>query len=88
MNFKVAANSNSTLTKVWAFHKSQQNFDKLPLPTQKDILQTNRSWLGYFNVICKLGLITESQRNAYRSYVLNNKLQGRSLNFEALRNIK
>lgn len=82
----VFANSNSKLTKAWAFHKSQQNFSKLPLVEQARIYKKNKSWIGYFTVISKLGLITTEEATKYRRYVLDNKLQHRDLSMEVLKN--
>lgn len=85
-NYMVFANSNSKLTKAWAFHKSQQNFSKLPLVEQARIYKKNKSWIGYFTVISKLGLITPEQAQRYRSYVLNNRLHHKTLTMEELKN--
>lgn len=85
-NYMVFANSNSNLTKGWAFHKSQQNFSRLPLVEQARIYKENKSWIGYFTVIAKLGLITPEQAAKYRKYILDNKLHSKSLTMEVLKN--
>jgi len=85
-NYKVYANSNSKLTRVWANYKSGQNFDKLPILERKNIALKNKSWIMYFNIIYKMGLITKEEAVRYRTFVLNNKLHGRPLTIELLRN--
>lgn len=84
--YMVFANSNSKLTKAWAFHKSQQNFSKLPLVEQARIYKENKSWIGYFTAISKLGLITPEQAQTYKKYVLDKKLHHRNLSMEELKN--
>jgi hypothetical protein len=85
-NYKVFANSNSNLTRTWASIKSQQNIGRLPILEQKNIAQKNKSWIMYFNIIAKLGLITSEEARRYRKFVLDNRLHGKPLTMEVLKN--
>lgn len=85
-NYMVHANSTSKLTKVWAFHKSQKNFDKLPLMTQLKISKENKSWLNYFKCSFALGLINEADYKKARHYIVYKGMQKRNINWKDILN--